>query len=546
MSNIFRKASLDRLASPEQLDKMIKVTSPMVWLASVAIVLVIAVTVVWAFVGRLPEKVEIHGLYTSDAQVHSIFAPANGIIDLLVSKDDIVKAGQVIAVMDDRETRISLNKIEQVLADLESITLDSENDPASSDLSPLLEIKTNYKAATISDEQLELQIALLEKECTEQEKEVTRLRGEYNAARNDYLRSMDNNTLNAATYDFQKASELLSVSSTMYQNAAAAEAAALQAYQEVLAIYGDADPITLAAQQQYQQAQKALQAAQQDLAQKQKDFDTKLAIYEKAVKNQDSVAANTQKLYLIFSEKNSLYSNAYGTLNSMRSNLKSMKIQLESNEMGSSANLNALKDNFNMTKSAMLSQLNAERNKLETALDSLEIKAVSEGVVTALSVQNLQIIGAGTEILKLKPLDVDDMIVVFFVPLTDAKKFKPGMEVRLTPSTVNEQEFGHMNGKIISVASSLASTQEMRDRLGDDLMVSGLQQQGPSLEVIVTINRDANTVSGYEWSNKKGAEIFIGDGTVMNANVITDSKAPITKLLPYLKEKLKVKVEKSD
>ncbi|MFY9131185.1 MAG: HlyD family efflux transporter periplasmic adaptor subunit [Saccharofermentanales bacterium] len=546
MSNIFRKASLDRLASPEQLDKMIKVTSPMVWLASVAIVLVIAVTVVWAFVGRLPEKVEIHGLYTSDAQVHSIFAPANGIIDLLVSKDDIVKAGQVIAVMDDRETRISLNKIEQVLADLESITLDSENDPASSDLSPLLEIKTNYKAATISDEQLELQIALLEKECTEQEKEVTRLRGEYNAARNDYLRSMDNNTLNAATYDFQKASELLSVSSTMYQNAAAAEAAALQAYQEVLAIYGDADPITLAAQQQYQQAQKALQAAQQDLAQKQKDFDTKLAIYEKAVKNQDSVAANTQKLYLIFSEKNSLYSNAYGTLNSMRSNLKSMKIQLESNEMGSSANLNALKDNFNMTKSAMLSQLNAERNKLETALDSLEIKAVSEGVVTALSVQNLQIIGAGTEILKLKPLDVDDMIVVFFVPLTDAKKFQPGMEVRLTPSTVNEQEFGHMNGKITSVASSLASTQEMRDRLGDDLMVSGLQQQGPSLEVIVTINRDANTVSGYEWSNKKGAEIFIGDGTVMNANVITDSKAPITKLLPYLKEKLKVKVEKSD
>jgi len=261
MSNIFRKASLDRLASPEQLDKMIKITSPMVWLASVAIVLVIAVTVVWAFVGRLPEKVEIHGLYTSDAQVQSIFAPANGIIDILVSKNDIVKAGQVIAVMDDKETRISLDKIEQVLADLESITLDSENDPASSDLSPLLEIKTNYKAATISDEQLELQIALLEEDCAKQEKEVKRLRGEYNAARNDYLRSMDNNTLNAATYDYQKASELLSVSSTMYQNASAAEAAALQAYQEVLAIYGDADPTTLAAQQQYQQAQEALHSA---------------------------------------------------------------------------------------------------------------------------------------------------------------------------------------------------------------------------------------------------------------------------------------------
>jgi len=33
---------------------------------------------------------------------------------------------------------------------------------------------------------------------------------------------------------------------------------------------------------------------------------------------------------------------------------------------------------------------------------------------------------------------------------------------------------------------------------------------------------------------------------VINANVITDSKAPITKLLPYLKEKLKVKVKESE
>ncbi|MGI6508359.1 MAG: NHLP bacteriocin system secretion protein [Saccharofermentanales bacterium] len=546
MSNIFRKASLERLASPEQLDKMIQVTSPMVWLASVAIVLVIAVTVVWAFVGRLPEKVEIHGLYTSDAQVQSLYAPANGKIDILVSKDDVVKAGQVLAVMDGSETEISLNKIEQTLEDLASITLDSVNDPASSDLSSLLEIKANYNAATISDEQLELQIALLEKDCAKQEKEVKRLQGEYNNARNAYLRSMDNNTLNAATYDYQKASELLAAASQTFQDAAATEAAALQAYQAALAAYGDADPTTLAALEQLEQAQEATKAAQQNLAKIQKDFNTKLAKYEKAVKSQDSVAANTQRLYIIFNEKNSLYSNAYGTLSSMRSNLQSMKIQLEGNEMGTEANVLTLKNNFNMTKSALLSELNIERDKLNKALDSLEIKAVNDGVVTALSIQNGQIIGAGTEVLKLKSLDVDDMIAVFFVPLTDAKKLKPGMEVRLTPSTVDEQEYGHMNGKITSVASSPASTQEMRDRVGDDLMVSGLQQQGPSLEIIVAINRDESTASGYEWSNKKGAEISIGDGTVISANVITDSKAPISKLLPYLKEKLKVKVEESD
>ena len=284
MSNIFRKAALERLASPEQLDKMIKITSPMVWLSTVAIVVVIAVTVIWAFVGRLPEKVDISGLYTSNAQVQSIYAPANGKIDMLASKDDIVKAGEVLAVMDDSETQSSLDKIEQTLADLASITLDSENDPASSDLSSLLEIKVNYSAATISDEQLELQIALLEADIAEKEKEVNRLQGEYIAARNAYLSSMNNNNLNAATYDYQKASELLSVAVKAYQSAAAEEAAALQAYQAALDAYGGDDPITLEAEQQYQQTQLVTQAAQQDLAQKQADFDTKLARYEKAVK----------------------------------------------------------------------------------------------------------------------------------------------------------------------------------------------------------------------------------------------------------------------
>ena len=105
MSNIFRKAALERLASPEQLDKMIKITSPMVWLSTVAIVVVIAVTVIWAFVGRLPEKVDISGLYTSNAQVQSIYAPANGKIDMLAGRHR--ESGEVLAVMDDSETQSS-------------------------------------------------------------------------------------------------------------------------------------------------------------------------------------------------------------------------------------------------------------------------------------------------------------------------------------------------------------------------------------------------------------------------------------------------------
>jgi hypothetical protein len=47
-----------------------------------------------------------------------------------------------------------------------------------------------------------------------------------------------------------------------------------------------------------------------------------------------------------------------------------------------------------------------------------------------------------------------------------------------------------------------------------------------------------------KWSSKKGAEVTIDDGTVVTADIVTEEKAPITMLIPLLKEKLTV--ESSD
>ena len=41
MSNIFRKSVIERLSSPEQLDKMIRITSPLTWLFIVACALIL-------------------------------------------------------------------------------------------------------------------------------------------------------------------------------------------------------------------------------------------------------------------------------------------------------------------------------------------------------------------------------------------------------------------------------------------------------------------------------------------------------------------------
>lgn len=73
--SIFRKESLKKVSSPEELNDYIKVTSPGVWLAIAAVAALLIAAIVWAFFGRLDSSVTIRGIaqdgtvqcYVSDA-----------------------------------------------------------------------------------------------------------------------------------------------------------------------------------------------------------------------------------------------------------------------------------------------------------------------------------------------------------------------------------------------------------------------------------------------------------------------------------------------
>lgn len=51
--SIFRKASLDRISSPEQLNDYIRVTNPGVWMMLCAVILLLTGICVWGIFGRL-------------------------------------------------------------------------------------------------------------------------------------------------------------------------------------------------------------------------------------------------------------------------------------------------------------------------------------------------------------------------------------------------------------------------------------------------------------------------------------------------------------
>ncbi|MCY3637348.1 MAG: NHLP bacteriocin system secretion protein [bacterium] len=96
-NRIFRQASLDRMASPEQLDQIMTVTSPRGWIALATIGLILVGAVTWGIVGSLSEKVTGQGMLVRSGGVLSVVSPAAGqVADIAVAPGDSVSEGEII------------------------------------------------------------------------------------------------------------------------------------------------------------------------------------------------------------------------------------------------------------------------------------------------------------------------------------------------------------------------------------------------------------------------------------------------------------------
>jgi len=68
-NSIFRKESLDRIASPEQVDDYIHIASPGVWFLLTAVLLLLAGLIAWGFAGRLETRLTVEGVSSGGSAV---------------------------------------------------------------------------------------------------------------------------------------------------------------------------------------------------------------------------------------------------------------------------------------------------------------------------------------------------------------------------------------------------------------------------------------------------------------------------------------------
>src|SRR5205085_2515835 len=89
-----------RVSSPDRLDQLVPVTSPLGWLALLALGLLLAAVAAWSVVGRIPERVRGEGLLLRGVRLAEVQATVAGRLEeLRVRPEGRVQPGDVIAVI---------------------------------------------------------------------------------------------------------------------------------------------------------------------------------------------------------------------------------------------------------------------------------------------------------------------------------------------------------------------------------------------------------------------------------------------------------------
>jgi HlyD family secretion protein len=121
---LFRKAALDKLASPERLDVLMQVTPPQGQIATWTIAGLLVAGLAWAIFGTSPERVAGQGLLLGEGGIQQIKATGDGTIrELNLVENQVVEADEVLgaiaAIGNQENVDAARSRFEQAQRDLD-------------------------------------------------------------------------------------------------------------------------------------------------------------------------------------------------------------------------------------------------------------------------------------------------------------------------------------------------------------------------------------------------------------------------------------------
>jgi len=418
---LFRKISLDRLSSPEQIDHLLEVTTARGWIALVALCLTLAAGIVWSVTGSSDSTVAGRGVLALTGGVNIVVAMGSGtVMDIKVHEGEFVKAGQVVA-------HIAQPALEQKLKRVRSDITEAE------------QARNRVLAARAEGDAAKL--IAFKKQIASNEKQIT-------------------DTLEQIKY----AKEQIPVDEQLVAKGLITRQTALSNLQKVAALEGDVQKLGA----QISQLQS----------------------------EQVSMKNDTQQAALEYTNK-----------------------------------IDGIVKDLQMTKEDL-----RRASSVESPSDGRVVEIVSyEGALVASGQPILSVEVASAH----EDLMTDEGLGAYvYVPVREAKEIQPGMEAHISPSGIQQEEYGYMLGKVDYVAKFPATLEAITHTFENEALARSMMGDSSVTEAHVTLVKNPETPSGYAWSSRRGPPTPISAGSVCTVEVSTRKQHPIELVLPYIKKKM--------
>lgn len=162
------------------------------------------------------------------------------------------------------------------------------------------------------------------------------------------------------------------------------------------------------------------------------------------------------------------------------------------------------------------------------------------GYVESVMVKKGDSVAQGSELVRVSPIISGSQVVVCYVNVNNVSKIERDKRANVFLSGADSQSYGHMNARVINVDSFASSVDSMSYVLGKNNNRTNAFMGDGSAVVAVTLelyyDSTHSTVSGYYWSNPKGAKVSVDNGTPVEVKIIVEEVAPITKLFTKLRD----------
>jgi HlyD family secretion protein len=165
---------------------------------------------------------------------------------------------------------------------------------------------------------------------------------------------------------------------------------------------------------------------------------------------------------------------------------------------------------------------------------SSEVVSPIDGRVIEIKVSAGSVLTVGMPVIQIESEGLT-LAAVVYIPGERGKDVKPGMTVRVEPTTVRREEFGTLVGTVRSISDFPMTPQGMLAVLHNDTLVQRFSREGAPYAAVVELQRDAASPTGYRWSVGHGPPLRLTTGTLMRAEITTRTRRPIDLVLPNIK-----------